>query len=173
MAHIIVINGPAGVGKTTLCKHLANSFPGTVDISGDAVRDFSPIDAKDWLGPRSTYRASAALISSYLEMGARRVLLDYIFETHDSFEWFCSLLPTTTPIHLFTIWAPLDTVVAREASRPGRERLGDRVLQTYQALQRNLPFLGEIIENNDAVEVVAGRIDGLILKSAGMQVPIR
>ncbi|GAJ92294.1 hypothetical protein A6U85_20625 [Agrobacterium sp. 13-626] len=103
-------------------------------------------------------------------MGAKRILLDYIFEKRDSFEWFCGLLPVTIPIHLFTIWAPLDTVVAREASRPGRERLGDRVLQTYKALQCNLPFLGEIIENNDAIEVVARRIDRMIPTSAGLQV---
>lgn len=166
MAHVVVINGPAGVGKTTISKHLASSFPGTVSISGDAVRDFSPSDARDWLGPRSTYRASASLISSYLEMGARRVLFDYIFETRDSIEWFCGLLPEATPIHFFTVWAPLDTVVARETSRTGRERLGDRVLQTYEALHRNLHSLGAIVENTDAIEVVTERIGNMIQVSA-------
>lgn len=168
MSHVVVINGPAGVGKTTICKHLASSFPGTISISGDAIRDFSPNDARDWLGPRSTYRASATLISSYLAMGARRILFDYVFETRDSMEWFCGLLPPNTPIHFFTIWAPLDTVVAREAARPGRERLGGRVLQTYEALHRNLHCLGEIVENTDAPESVTERIVSMIQMSDGM-----
>lgn len=90
------------------------------------------------------------------------MLFDYIFETRDSIEWFSGLLPAATPIHFFTVWAPLDTVVAREAARSGRERLGDRVLQTYEALHRNLHSLGEIIENTDAIEVVTERIGNMI-----------
>ncbi|SES20529.1 AAA family ATPase [Rhizobium sp. NFR03] len=171
MTHLVVMNGPAGVGKTTLCKHLACLVPGTVCISGDALRSFSPADAKDWLGTRSTYRASAALVSSYLEMGARRVLLDYIFETREAFDWFCGHLSISIPIQLFTIWAPLDTVVIREASRLGRERLADRVLQTYQAMQRDLPSLGEVVHNIDAADVVASRVDALVRKSAGLLNP--
>jgi hypothetical protein len=63
----------------------------------------------------------------------------------------------------------LDIVVAREATRPDRERLGDRVLQTYQALHDNLHSLGEVIENTDGVEVVTERICNMIQVSAGMQ----
>lgn len=166
MAHVVVLNGPAGVGKTTICKHFAEAFPGTVAISGDAVREFSPSDARDWLGPRSTYRASASLISSYLEMGARRVLFDYIFETGEAFETFRALLPEHTPVHLVTIWAPLETVIAREANRPNRERLGDRVIHTYENIQRNLDYLGEIIHNSMSIEAVITRIDSLIQDSA-------
>ncbi len=165
MAHVVVLNGPAGVGKTTICKHLAQTFPRTVAISGDAVREFSPNDARDWLGPRSTYRASASLISSYLEMGAGRVLFDYIFETRDAFETFRDLLPEKTPVHLFTIWAPLETVIAREANRPNRERLGDRVIHTYEVMQRNLDYLGEIIQNTGSIEAVITRIDSMIQDS--------
>ncbi|WP_044531470.1 AAA family ATPase [Herbaspirillum sp. B65] len=165
MAHVVVLNGPAGVGKTTICKHLAQTFPRTVAISGDAVREFSPSDARDWLGPRSTYRASASLISSYLEMGAGRVLFDYIFETRDAFETFRDLLPEKTPVHLFTIWAPLETVIAREANRPNRERLGDRVIHTYEVMQRNLDYLGEIIQNTGSIEAVITRIDSMIQDS--------
>lgn len=165
MTHVVVLNGPAGVGKTTICKHLAEVFPGTVAISGDAVREFSPGDARDWLGPRSTYRASASLISSYLEMGARRVLFDYIFETRDAFKTFCALLPERTPVHLFTIWAPLETVAAREAQRPNRERLGDRLIRTYEVIQRNLEHLGEVIQNTGSIEEVISRIDSAIQDS--------
>jgi cytidylate kinase len=53
MTHVVVINGPAGVGKSTICKHLAGLFPGTIHVSGDAVRSFAPHDVKYWLGPRA------------------------------------------------------------------------------------------------------------------------
>ncbi|OCP19684.1 MULTISPECIES: hypothetical protein [unclassified Ensifer] len=169
MTHVVVINGPAGVGKSTISGYLASLYPGSINVSGDSVRSFGPADAKDYLGPKSTYRASASLISDYIAMGARRVLFDYIFETRDAMECFCRFLPAATPVYFFTIWAPLDTVLYREATRPGREPLGDRVLQTYDSLNRNLHALGEIVENTSSLENVVARIENIIEVSKGIQ----
>jgi chloramphenicol 3-O-phosphotransferase len=168
LTHVVVINGPAGVGKTTISGHLANLYPGTINVSGDAVRSFGPLDAKDHLGPRSTYRAGGCLVAEYLAMGARRVLFDYVFETREAIESFCRCLPAMTPVYFFTIWAPLETVVGREAARPGRERLGDRVVQTYGALERNLRGLGSIVENMTSPEEAATAIRDTIKVSEGI-----
>src|SRR5690348_15023803 len=77
---IVVLNGPAGVGKTTVSRHLMALIPGTVLIPGDVLREFAPVDARDVLGPGSTYRAAAALIDAYLQMGAPQVVFEYVFE---------------------------------------------------------------------------------------------
>src|SRR5262245_14233383 len=69
LAHLVVINGPAGVGKTTISRHLAGIYPGTINVSGDALLFFGPPDVRKYLGAGSTYRAAASLITSYLEMG--------------------------------------------------------------------------------------------------------
>jgi hypothetical protein len=76
---IIVINGPPGVGKTTVSKALAKLVSGTVCIHGDHLRAFAPEDAQTHLGGGSTYRAAATLACAYLGMGASRVIFDYCF----------------------------------------------------------------------------------------------
>ena len=42
---IVVLNGPAGVGKSTVSLHLRELVPGTVAIEGDSLRAFVPGDA--------------------------------------------------------------------------------------------------------------------------------
>lgn len=61
-----------GVGRSTVSRILANRWDGTINISGDALRHFAPANARDHLGAGSTYRAGAALVASYMQMGARR-----------------------------------------------------------------------------------------------------
>ncbi|WP_316862705.1 AAA family ATPase [uncultured Cohaesibacter sp.] len=153
MTRLLVINGPAAVGKTTLCATLAKHQPGCINISGDALRWFAPPDVKNHLGPGSTYKASAALINAYTEMGASLILFDYIFPTPQSFTGFVNMLSPEVTFHLFTLWAPLETVRAREAGRKERERLGEQVIQTHQTLENNLDFFrqhGQILDNDAA-----------------------
>jgi predicted kinase len=146
-AQVLVINGSAGVGKTTIGRALARRSPGTIHISGDAVRSFAPANTRDHLGPGSTYRAAAALAASYLDMGAARVLVDYVFDRAETIELFRRGLSAGIAFHVFTLWAPLDEVIHRETTRVGRERMGDAVTKTYEALEHNLAGLGRIIAN--------------------------
>src|SRR5437773_2231819 len=79
MGEIVVLNGPPGVGKTTVAACLRGLLPGTVVIEGDALRAFTPQNAREYLGGGSTYRAAAVLAEAYLAMGAARVVFDYVF----------------------------------------------------------------------------------------------
>jgi hypothetical protein len=168
LADVVVINGPAGVGKTTISSLLAKSRPGTINISGDALRWFAPSDVRDHLGPGSTYRVGASLTATYLAMGAPRVLFDYVFDAPDKISRFCRSLPDMTRVYFFTVWAPLEVVVRREATRPGRERLGERTVETYRALERNLHALGDIIENAETAESAVAEILDKIAGSKGI-----
>ncbi|MDQ0324541.1 dephospho-CoA kinase [Rhodopseudomonas julia] len=158
MPHILLINGPAGVGKTTVTGLLAQARPGTIAISGDALRSFAPDDVATFLGPGSTYRAGAALATAYLAMGASQVLFDYIFQTAENVQKFKKHVPQGTRVHLFTIWAPIETVLEREATREGRNRLGARVVETYRAIERNLSHLGKVVENTGTPEMAVTTI---------------
>ena len=168
MSHVVIINGPAGVGKTTITGILAPRLPGTVNVAGDDILHFAPADARAYLGPGSTYRAGGTLVKAYLEMNAPRVLFNYVFTEPSHVGAFCRWLAPATPVHLFTIWAPFDIVQQREATRPGREPLGARVLETYRALEQNLGDLGNIVANTGTPEDTVGQIIGIIGKRGGV-----
>ena len=39
---VIILNGPMGVGKTTVGKYIADHYPGTAFIDGDWCLDLHP-----------------------------------------------------------------------------------------------------------------------------------
>lgn len=165
MTDVIIINGPAGVGKTTVSAELARMLPGTINISGDAIRWFAPSDAHKYLGHGSTYRAGASLTSAYIEMRAPRIIFDFVFDAADKVSKFCQGLPTDTPIHLFTVWAPIEMVIEREATRDGRDPLGELTIETYRAIENNLKSLGRTVLNTTTPEAAACEICDLVAQT--------
>jgi chloramphenicol 3-O-phosphotransferase len=160
--HIILLNGPAGVGKSSVAAHLAVLAPGSVSIRGDDLRAFAPADARTHLGPGSTYRAGATLAAAYLDMGAPRVIFEYVFEGPSQVELFRRAVPSL-PVYLFTLWAPLEVIQAREEQRPNRRRLGGRVEGCYRALEANLEQLGVVVPTTDlSPEQVAQTVSALL-----------
>jgi len=115
---VVLVNGPAGVGKTTISRRLAASVPNGTCIHGDALRDFVVTRGPD--RPAGlTYLAAAALTDVHLAAGFDRVVVDYIFEQPDHVARLCDALTPSTPRPLLvTLWAPLTVVRAREAARP-------------------------------------------------------
>lgn len=115
-----MLNGPAGVGKTTIARRLAARVPDAVCISGDALRQFAPADAeltRALLGPGSTYRAGGSLTAAYLRMGARLVIFEYVFETPPHVDQFRAAVSEHASVHVTTLWASLSTLQARRDSR--------------------------------------------------------
>jgi len=159
---VIVINGPAGVGKTTISRALQGSRKGTICIAGDDIRHFAPDNIATVLGPGSTYRAGAALVSSYLRMGARRVIFEYVFTSSEQIDLFRSSIDQTVDVHVFTLWAPLQIVVRREATREGREPLGERVHQTHAEMEASLPRLGTVVPNEGDPAALVDQLEQLI-----------
>lgn len=146
MTEVIIVNGPPGVGKTSLAAELRTFVPGTVAISGDELRAFAPADARAQLGGGATYRAGGVLSAAFLEMGAARVLFDYVFLRSAHFRYFREALPGTASVHVFTLWAPLELLTERDAARSGRARLGLKLRDTYSEMTQNLAEMGEIID---------------------------
>ena len=158
MGDIVIVNGPPGVGKTTVCRALADAMPGTVTIRGDDLRSFAPDDARAHLGGGSTYRAAGPLAVAYLGMGAFRVLFDYVFLRRSHVEHFRrSVHDPGAVISMFTLWAPLDVIQRRERGRPNRRSLGTAVRERWEEIDANRADLGEFIDTTagDAAAVAA------------------
>jgi hypothetical protein len=75
---------------------------------------------------------------------------------------FCRWLAPETTVHVFTIWAPLEVVLQREATRAQREPLGQRVIETYATLQESLSQLGWLIENLRTPDEAADEIERIL-----------
>jgi predicted kinase len=158
MAEVVIINGPPGVGKTTVSKILADLLPGTVCISGDDLRAFAPNNAREHLGGGSTYRGAAALAIAYLGMGATRIVVDYVFLRRSHVAYFReSLGSLDVPQSMFTLWAPLDVVQSRERGRVARSPLGAAVEECWNEIENNKAILGEFIDTTAVVPAEIAR----------------
>ncbi len=150
MAELIILNGPPGVGKTAVAATLRSLVPGTVSISGDELRAFAPPDARAHLGGGATYRAGGVLSAAFLEMGAARVLFDYVFLRSAHFRYFREALSVAPSVHVFTLWAPLEIITERDAARSVRPRLGLKLCDTYSEIAQNLAEMGQVIDATSA-----------------------
>lgn len=155
-AQVIVVNGPPGAGKSRVTAELRLLLPSSVAISGDALRAFAPVDARAHLGGGATYRAAGALARAYLELGAERVILDYLFLRAAHFRYFSEALSAGTTLNVFTLWPPLETLLERRRDTdPALSRSGDRgapqpipgVVDCHREMSVNLASMGEILDS--------------------------
>jgi chloramphenicol 3-O-phosphotransferase len=156
---VVLLNGPAGVGKSTVGRRLAERAANGVCIHGDSLKGF--IVSRDRHRPRGmAFRAAGALADVYLDAGFELVLVDFVFEGEQHVETFRRSVSADTAVQVVTLWAPLAVVTAREAVRPGRERLGARVAECWHAIHDGLGALGTV----GTVVPAEGPVDEVVLQ---------
>ncbi len=175
--HVVILNGPAGVGKSVVGRALAALVPNGACIHGDDLKAFTVTRQEGMVRGGLAYVNGATVAANFLNAGYTRVVFEFVFETPTAVGRFLDAFTSTVPVHLFTLWAPLDITIAREASRAYRDRiggsLGDRVTECHRTMAAYLNQLGEIIENvGQSVEETAAHIhhryqsgNGLLVRS--------
>ena len=146
---IIIINGPAGVGKTTISKEVAKHGRNSACIQGDHLRHYIVNSNKREVETGLGYKNAAAVATNFINGGYELVVYDYIFEDKTSISKFANNLKVNCPVYLFTLCADKETVRKREASRQSRERLGERVSECYDSISKSREELGVIIETKE------------------------
>jgi hypothetical protein len=159
---VVVINGPTGVGKTTVMSLLASRVPGSVSITGDAVRRFAPTDpavTRALLGEGSTYLIGGHLVALYLRAGAATVFFDYVFDTAVHIERFTAHLPPEASYHMVTLWAAEATLTRRRAGRARAWPPAHLAHDQYRSMEANLAALGHVFHTDElAPEEICARI---------------
>jgi predicted kinase len=144
---LLHLNGPSGVGKSTLARAYADAHPGTLLCDIDELRSWVSGWADDFVGTGEAVRASAlALITAYLSTG-RDVVLPQLIVTPaqvDRFEQAAAeagatyvgvMLAVEPDLLLERLHARAVTPVTAVVSRIIEERGGDAlVLQGRQQL---------------------------------------
>lgn len=77
---IPLLNGPAGVGKTTVGQRLAGAVPNGVCIHGDDLKNFVVSRQDGTVASGLSYVGGAALAEVYLGAGFDLVVFEFVFE---------------------------------------------------------------------------------------------
>lgn len=170
---VLVLNGPAAVGKTTVGREVAAATGGAggACVHGDdlirfVVRepDSDPAPGNSG-GPDGSaglgdigHTLGAAATDVFLDSGYELVVFDYTFMTADAVEHFRQALRADARLCVLTLWAPMTTVRAREIGRPYSERLGTRVFESWQEMSGNLGQLGTVIDADHSLEEVVDAV---------------
>lgn len=158
-----------------MTAELRRLAPSCVAISGEVLRAFAPADVRAQLGGGATYRVAGALARAYLELGAERVIFDYLCLRAAHLRYFSEALPEGIELKVFTLWPPLETLLERERARLARVVSDTRegvqrpgVADCYREMASNLPSLGETL---DTAELSPALAAGLIHERCSQLAP--
>lgn len=119
MPTLLHLNGPSGVGKSTLARAHADAHPGTLVCDIDELRSWVSGWADDFVGTGEAVRASAlALLTAYLRTG-RDVVLPQLIVTPAQAERFEAAAAEAGATYVGVVLdvAP-ETLLARLHGRP-------------------------------------------------------
>ncbi|HHB89696.1 MAG TPA: hypothetical protein ENK60_00115 [Anaerolineae bacterium] len=171
---ILIINGPLGVGKTTVAEALLQRFPRGVMLDGDAIGHVHPFEIYDPNRTDYLYRTLAMLVAWHQrEGGYEHFVINYVFEKPDSLaRLLARLRPLDPDIRVFRLRASPETLRARIRKRGSENdayhawelERGPELLRIQDA-QGPDDALGEVIETDglsveEVTEAIWARVAG-------------
>jgi predicted ABC-type ATPase len=156
---VVIVNGPAGVGKTTVGRLLAARAANGACIEGDALAGFIVTREPGMVRQGLAYANGATIAANYARAGYDLVVFECCFEERGHVQRFLDAYTAAVQVFLFTLWAPLAVVKEREQARAGRPRLGERVVTCHRAMAARLDELGEVVEALAPPQQIAELLD--------------
>jgi ribose 1,5-bisphosphokinase PhnN len=169
---VVILNGPSGVGKTTIGRLLAGRARNGVCIHGDALAGFIVTREPETVEPGLAYVNGATVAANYVRAGYDLVVFEYVFEEAGHVQRFRDAYDARAPVHLFTLWAELAVVQARARGADRRRRSSERVTACHRAIEANLGSLGTVVDTAGDPDAVAATLAGLVHKAQHASTPI-
>jgi predicted kinase len=156
---VLLINGPAGVGKSSIAPRIAMRAPNAACIAGDDLKRFvvnraEPPAVESGL----SYVGAAALTDVFLTAGYELVVIDFVFEHPRHIRRYTEALDTQVQILALTLWAPLAVVQGRhdQRGRPGQHH--DSPSRSWHAIAAHLDDLGAVVDAQGTIEQTLARV---------------
>jgi predicted kinase len=161
---VVIVNGPAGVGKSSIAPRVAARAPNGACIAGDDLKRFvvrrcEPPTVQLGLA----YVGAAALTDVFLAAGYDLVVVDFVFERPRHIRRYAESLRSPVQVLALTLWAPLEVVRRRyeQRARPGPRHGGAD--PSWQAIAKHLDELGAVVDAGGTIEqtltAVAAHVD--------------
>lgn len=128
---LIVLTGPAGVGKSTTAKIMAKGLEKSAYISGDRISHMSvagremPWESRD--AHNLVMKNIKDLSTNFLNYGCD-VIVDWIIFWDDIEDHIKTFADHDVEVRYAVIWAEEDVHVERDRQRPVEAQMGERVL---------------------------------------------
>jgi broad-specificity NMP kinase len=94
---VLIINGPLGIGKTTIAWYLLEKFRVGVMLDGDYIAAFHPFDHYNPTHLDYAYNTFRMLIAHHLAHGIRDFVLNWVFEDPARLQQFRHMLEDVVP----------------------------------------------------------------------------
>lgn len=102
---IVIINGPLGIGKTSVAWEINARLSPCVMLDGDYIGAVQPFEVYDEARVSYLYRTLAHLVAFHrAEGGYKNFVINYVFESHASLAELLALLkPMDSDLHAFRL----------------------------------------------------------------------
>ena len=121
---IIVLNGPLGIGKSTLAEALAESIEQCVMLDGDGLISANPPSSNELEHLHSTI---ALLLAHHRRFGYRHFVINHIWRSPSELADLRSRLANTDPdIRCFLLTLPIDENLRRIQRRASARAIDER-----------------------------------------------
>lgn len=128
---VFIVSGPAGVGKSTTSKKLAQSLKKSAYISGDLISNM-PISGyeKPWISIHAkelVWNNIVSLSNNFLR-AEYDIVIDWVAFWEDVHTYTALWIEQGVEVRYVILWADEDVHVNRDLQRPDNIQMGERVL---------------------------------------------
>ena len=145
---IVVLNGPLGIGKSTLAEALTESIDSCAMVSGDSLLAVNPPPANelDYL-----HSSIELLVSHHRRFGYRHFVVEHIWRSPDELADLrrrLTAIDSTADIRCFLLTLPLDENLRRIERRQRARAIDEREFERHAGAEERdalmkAPNLGE------------------------------